>query len=73
MARAAVRQGGALARELVHDEDTKDAPASSATAKATNIGNGSPFDVSVQGGSVQWDISAALVGVGILLGALVRL
>ena len=34
MARAAVRQGRALARELVHDEDTKDAPASSRGSRA---------------------------------------
>ncbi|KAL5419351.1 hypothetical protein PMIN03_000542 [Paraphaeosphaeria minitans] len=48
-------------------------PASSATAQATNIGNGSPFDLSAQGGSARWGFSTSFVGIGMLLGALARI
>ncbi|KAF2447681.1 hypothetical protein P171DRAFT_429300 [Karstenula rhodostoma CBS 690.94] len=51
----------------------QESPASSATARATNIGNGSPFDLSAQGGSARWSFSAAFVGIGMLFGALARL
>ncbi|KAK7193652.1 hypothetical protein DPSP01_000203 [Paraphaeosphaeria sporulosa] len=51
----------------------QESPASSATAKATSIGNGSPFDLSVQGGSAPLGFSASFVGFGILFGALARI
>jgi hypothetical protein len=45
----------------------------SSRAQATNIGNGSPFDLSAQGGSARWSFSVAFVGSGMLFGALAGL
>lgn len=50
----------------------QDSSSPSATAKETNIGQGSPFDIS-QGGAAHWDFSGALAGAGLLLGVLLRL
>ncbi|KAL1607890.1 hypothetical protein SLS60_002828 [Paraconiothyrium brasiliense] len=67
---AATSNADAAASTAAAPSQPKQSSASSATAQATNIGNGSPFDLSAQGGSTRWSFSAALVGFGVLIGAL---
>lgn len=47
---------------------TQDSPSSTSTARESNIGNGSPFDLSAGGGGSHLGFSMAACGVGILLG-----
>ncbi|KAF1974986.1 hypothetical protein BU23DRAFT_597951 [Bimuria novae-zelandiae CBS 107.79] len=52
---------------------TQNSPSSSSTARPTNIGNGSPFDLSTGEGAAQRGLSASLYGAFILLGAFLRI
>lgn len=52
---------------------TQGSPSPSPTSRETNLGDGSPFDLSVSGEAAHWRLSRGLAGAGVMLGVFARL